>query len=147
MTTKQKAPDLLEEEKKMDREITCLEAERTDLESPARIPTWEEIQSGAAEDLEKREARRGILPRLIAAAKVRRLQIRQARYEAEMEPFLKKREEAHERLQKATAKRLEAIEEENLARAHYGDAHTRVMSREQRVKEADREIRELRGEG
>ncbi len=145
--TKTKAEDLVKEERTMDGEISRLEAERGELESPARALTWEEIQAGATEDLEKREARRGVLPRMIVAAKVKRLQIRQQRYEAEMEPFLKKREEAYESLQKATAKRLEAIEEEGAARGEYSDAHVRVTSHEQRIKEADREIRALRGEG
>ncbi len=147
MTTKPKAENLIEEEKSMDAEIEKLEAEERETNSPARALTWEEVQSGATEDLTRREARRGILPRLVVAAKVKRLQLRRERYEQEAEPFRKACEEAHERLQKATAKRLEAIEEENLARADYGGAHTRVMSREQRVKEANREIRELRGEG
>ncbi|MDP9479060.1 MAG: hypothetical protein M3R38_25840 [Actinomycetota bacterium] len=147
MTTKPKAENLIEEEKKMNVEIEKLEAEERETNSPARGLTWAEIEAGAAEDLEKRERRRGILPRLITAARVRRLEVRRERYEAEMEPFLKKREEAYERRQAATAKRLEAVEEENAARADYGDANARVMSREQRIKEANREIRALRGEG
>ncbi len=145
--TKPKAEDLVKEERKMDAEISRLEAEQREIDSPARVLTWDEIQAGASEDLEKREIRRGIIPTLITAAKIRRLELRRERHEAEMEPFLKKREEAYERLQKATAKRLEAVEEENLARADYGDAHARVTSREQRIKEAGREIRALRGEG
>ncbi len=147
MTTKTKPEDLLEEEKKMDAEISRLEAERGELDSPARALTWDEIQAGAAEDLEKRERRRGILPTLLRAAKVRRLELRRERHRQEAEPFRKKREEAHERLQAATAKRLEAVEEENAARYDYGDANARVESRERRVKEAAREIKALRGEG
>jgi hypothetical protein len=147
VTTKTKTENLIEEEKKMDGEISRLEAEQAELNSPARALTWAEIEAGAVEDLEKRERRRGIVPRLITAAKVRRLEIRRERYEAEAVPFRKRREEAHESLEAATAKRLEAVEEENLARADYGgDAHARVTSREQRIKEANREIRALRGE-
>ncbi|MDP9487404.1 MAG: hypothetical protein M3Q49_16745 [Actinomycetota bacterium] len=147
MTTKTKTEDLAEEEKKMDREIEKLEAEERETNSPARVLTWEEIQAGAAEDLERREARRGLLPHLLAAAKIRRLEIRRERYEAEAEPFRELRREAHERLQAATAKRLEALEAENAARADYGGANARVESRERRVKEAAREIKALRGEG
>jgi hypothetical protein len=102
MTTKTKAKDLQTEEREMDAEIERLENEHRDLQSPARALTWEEVQTGATEDLERREVRRGILPRLIVAAKVRRLQIRRERYEQEAEPLRKLREEAHERLQAAT---------------------------------------------
>ncbi len=147
MTTKPKAENLIEEEKRMDAEIERLEAEQRELEDPARVLTWEEVQAGATGELEQRERRRAFLPRLIVAAQVKRLEVRRERYEAEAEPFRKKREEAYERLQAATAKRLEAVEEENAARADYGDAHARVTSREQRIKEANREIRALRGEG
>lgn len=149
MSTKQKtkAENLLEEERRMDAEIQRLEAERADLESPARALRWEEVQAGAAEDLERRERRRGIVPRMITAAKVRRLELQRERHQAEMEPHQKRREEAFEKLEAARAKRWEAVEEENVARYEYGDANARVASREQRIKEANREIRALRGEG
>lgn len=147
MNRTEKPKDLVEEEHKMDAEIQRLEAEQRELESPARIPTWEEIQAGTAEDLERRERRRGIVPRMITAAKVRRLELQRERYQAEMEPHQKRREEAFEKLEAARAKRWEAVEEENVARYEYGDANARVASREQRIKEANREIRALRGEG
>lgn len=148
MSTKAKpqAKNLVEEEHKMDTEIARLEAERQELESPARIPTWEEIEAGAVEDLERRERRRGILPRLIVAAKVKRLELRRERYEREAEPLRKTREEAHERLQEAARKRLEAVEAENAARYEWTDALRRIESREQRIKETNWEIRVLRGE-
>ena len=139
--------DLLKEERKMDGEIERLEAERGELEAPARALTWDEIQAGAAEDLERREQRRGILPRLIVAAKVKRLELRRERYEREIEPLQKLRAEAHAKLEAVEAKRLQAVEEEEEARCEYGDAYTRIESRERRVKALDREIRELRGEG
>ena len=145
MTTKQKTENLVEEEREMDGEIERLEAERAELMSPARTLTWEEIQAG--EDPGKRERRRGILPRLIVAAKVRRLELRRERYKREAEPLRRSREEAHERLEAAKAKRLAAIEEEGEVRAVYGDAHMRIQTREQRIKETEREIRALRGEG
>ncbi len=148
MSTKQKAPaeNLIEEEKKMDGEVARLEAEQAGLDGPASALTWEEVQSGAAGELEARERRRGILPRLIVAAKVRRLEVRREGYEAELGPLRERREKAHERLEAARAKRLEAAEEENAGRAEYSDAHLRVEGREARIKETDREIRRLRGE-
>ncbi len=145
--TKTEAERLLEEERKMDAEVERLEAEQQELNSPARVLTWDEIQAGAAEDLEKRERRRGILPRLIVAAKVKRLELRRERYEGEVEPLRKLAEEASERLQAATAKRLQAVEEENAARYEFADPQTRLDNIGRRTKEIDREIRALRGGG
>ncbi len=145
--TKTKTEDLVEEERTMDGEISRLEAEQRELDSPARVLTWDEIQAGATEDLEKREIRRGILPRLIVAAKAKRLEIRRERLERESEPLHKLREDAYERLQKATAKRLEAIEKENAARYKFADALAQTQRQEKRAEAIDRELRELRGEG
>ncbi len=146
MTTKTEAVNLVEEEKRMDEEIGRLEAERRELEAPARVPTWDEIQTGA-EDLEKRERRRGIIGTLIVAARVKRLQIRRERYEAELAPLSRARDEAYERLEAARTKRILATEEENAARGPYSDASMRIQSCEGRIKGVDREIRDLKGEG
>ncbi len=145
--TKPKAEDLVQEERKMDGEIERLEAEQRELDSPARALTWAEVEAGAVEDLEKREVRRGILPRLITAAKVKRLEIRRERLEREAEPLHKKREGAHERFEAATAKRLKAIEEEDAARYEFADALAQTQGQEKRAKAIERELRELRGEG
>ncbi len=145
--TKTKAEDLVKEERTMDGEISRLEAEQRELDSPARVLSWGEIQSGAVEDLEKREIRRGILPRLLDAAKIRRLEIRRERLERESEPLHKLREDAHERLEAATAQRLKAIKEEDAARYEFADALAQTQGQEKRTKAIDRELRELRGEG
>ncbi|MDP9480822.1 MAG: hypothetical protein M3R38_35025 [Actinomycetota bacterium] len=145
--TKTEAERLLEEERKMDAEVGRLEAEQRELDSPARVLTWDEIQAGATEDLTRREARRGIIPMLITAAKVKRLELRRERYEGDVEPLRKLAEEAYERLQAATAKRLQAVEEEDAARYEYADPQTRLDNIGRRTKEIDREIRALRGGG
>jgi len=144
--TKTKAEDLVKEERTMDGEIERLEAEQRELDSPARVLSWDEIQGGAAKDLEKREVRRGILPRLITAAKAKRLEVRRERYEREAEPLRERLVEAYERLQAATAKRLKAIEAEDAARYEYADLYKQVERRENRAKTTGRELRELRGE-
>ncbi len=147
MTTKTKPEDLIEEEKRMDAEIEKLEAEERETNDPARVPTWNAIQAGAVVDLEKRERRRGIIPTLITAAKVRRLEIRRERLEAELVPLREAQQEAYERMEAARTKRILAAEEENAARGPYSDATMRIEGRERRIKEADREIHALRGEG
>ncbi len=146
MTTKQQtaADRLAEEEREMDKEIERLEAERLELEGPASVLSWDQIQNG--EDLDKRERRRGLLPRLITAAKVKRLELRRERYEAQIKPLEERQRAAHEQLEAATAKRLEAVEEENAARFEYGDAFSRIQSREMHIRAITREIRELKGE-
>ncbi len=144
---KTEAENLAEEERKMDAEVERLEAEQRGLDSPARVLTWDEIQTGAVEELEKRERRRGIVGLLITAAKVKRLQIRRERYESGAGPLTESRDEARERLQAATAKRLRAVEEEDAARYEYTDSQTRLDAIERRTKEIDREMRALRGEG
>lgn len=149
MTTKEKATaeKLLEEEREMDAEIERLEAERGDLESPAPVLTWEQLRAGAVDDLEKRERRRGIVPRLITAAKIKRLEIRRERYEAELAPLIERRDKAYAKREAATEKRLKAIEEEGVARGELSDAQMRVRQRERFVKEIDRDLRALKGEG
>ena len=146
MTTKEKskAENLVDEERKMDEEIRRLEAEARELEAPAHVLTWDEIQAG--EDLDKRERRRGVLPRLITAAKIKRLELRRERYERETEPLQAQREEAYARLEEAKTKRLDAIDEENAALYQYSDAFQQVQGQEKRLKAVDRELAELRGE-
>lgn len=109
MTAKQKpAEKFAEEERTMDIEIERLEAE---LAEPARGLTWEEVRGGVSEELAERERRRLLLPRLIAAAKVKRLEVRRECLEAEAEPLRKLRDDAHERLLAAQEKRRAAVEE------------------------------------
>ena len=145
MTTKQEpATDrIAREESRMDETIRQLEDEQRELEGPASVLSWDQIQAG--EDLDKRERRRGLLPRLITAAKIKRLELQRERYEAQIEPLQERRDKAHAQLEKARAKRLKAQDEENAASFEYGDASTRIASREMHVKSITREIRELRG--
>lgn len=131
----------------MDREIERLEAERAELDAPARALTWDEIQAGAMEDLEARERRRGIVPRLIVAAKVKRLELHKAKWEREMEELAPVRDEAYARMEKAQAARVKAEEKEGLERAAWNRALYGVQGCEDRIKQADREIAELRGRG
>jgi chromosome segregation ATPase len=139
------AQKLLREEREMGAAIERLEAEQRDLESPAPALTWEEIQAGAMKDLEGRERRRGILPRLIAAAKIRRLEIRRERQEAEIGPLREAREEARTRLEEAQAKRQEAQELETRAQVEHGDARMRLRYAQGFLDETERELRALKG--
>ncbi len=148
MTTKAKpggAEKLLEEEREMGAEIERLEAELAELEAPARPFTWEEIQTGAIEDLDKRERRKAVLPRLIAAAKARQLEIRRERLEAEIGPLSERRERAEAKLEEAKAKRLEAAEREGAAHGEYSDAHMALRYAQQGLRQVERDLRALGG--
>jgi chromosome segregation ATPase len=109
--------------------------------------TWDEVTSATPEDLARKEQRRSVLPRLITAAKIKRLELRRAGYERDIEPLQAKREAAYERIEAATAHRLEAEAEEGKARSEWSDANMRIQSREDRIREVTREIRELREGG
>ena len=65
----------------MDEQIRNMEAELRQTEQPI---VWGE---GAAEELEARERRRAILPRLITAAKVKRAELRIQREQQAAEPW------------------------------------------------------------
>ncbi|MDP8952016.1 MAG: hypothetical protein M3N18_07235 [Actinomycetota bacterium] len=57
------------------------------------------------------------------------------------------RAEAHGKLQAATAKRLQAVEEEGEARFQWTSALRRIENREGYAKSISREIAQLKGEG
>lgn len=145
MTTKTKpgAEKLLEGEREMGAEIGRLEAELGELETPAHTFTWEEVQAGALEDLDRRERRKNILPHLIRATKVKQLEIRRERLEAEIGPRSERRDRTHAKLEEAKAKRLEAQEREGTAAGAYSDAHTELRAAEQELRQTERDLRGL----
>ena len=98
-----------------------------------------------ADELLRKEQRRGVLPRLIMAARVRRLELLRRRTESELEPLYTQRAAAYEKLERATAKKIEAQEEELEARTAYSHPHTLIEKRERRLKDLDRQLGELRG--
>jgi hypothetical protein len=63
----------------LDAQIASMEAELA--ESYGKPLTWEEVTSTKAEEIACKEQRRGVLPRLIHAAKVRRLELEKLRCE------------------------------------------------------------------
>jgi hypothetical protein len=85
----------------LDSEIAAPEAEQ---ETPPRVLSWSEIDETMLGKLEAAERRRGILPRLITAAKVRRLELERAKYERAMEPLEKQQLEAPGEAAQATGR-------------------------------------------
>jgi response regulator of citrate/malate metabolism len=108
--------------------------------------TWEEVTSTTAEEVARKEQRRGILPRLIHAAKVRRIELEIARLEAEAEALGAVRGESHRKLEKAIDKENRAKEEREAARGAWATTLGAVQGLEQRIRRLKRELRELREE-
>jgi chromosome segregation ATPase len=127
----------------LDSEIAALEAEQ---ETPPRVLSWSEIDETMLGKLEAAERRRGILPRLITAAKVRRLELERAKYERAMEPLEKQQLEACERSEKLRVKLHKLQEELNDAHQDHHDATWRLDGYRRRDGEIAREIAALRGE-
>ena len=132
----------------MESELAALESERAELDAPAETPSWDDLQrAGAFEELEAQERRRGVLPRLIAAARAKLLELRVRREEAELEPLKAERNRAYAAMEEAQEKARLAEEERRGALTRWGVAHADVQGREGRIKRATRELDELRGEG
>ncbi len=145
MTETRKRTRKMETIEDLDASIESMETELA--EGYGKPLTWEEVMSSTAEKLAAKEQRRSILPRLITAARLKRLELQRAQWERKMAPLELQREEAHKRLEAAEVKYHEALEERNLARRDWNYAHGLIQSRQDRIREINREIRELRGEG
>jgi hypothetical protein len=70
-----------------------------------------------------RERRRAVLPRLITAARKRRAELRIERERQAAEPLEAERTKAHEKMQRAEAKKLRADEKLLAARSEWSSAH------------------------
>ena len=149
MTTKTKpaAEKLLGEERKMGAEIERLEGELMELEAPAHDFGWEEIRAGALEDLDKRERRKNILPRLIRAAKVRLLELRRDRLEAELGPLSERQEDAEAKLERARAKRAEAEERIRVAAGESSESVLALRLAQQGLRQTERDLKALGAKG
>ncbi len=144
-TTEEEARALAEEVENMEAELGRLEAEQAQLDAPARVPSWDELQrAGAVEDLENRARRGGVIPRLITAAKVKLLELRAERERLELEPLKAERVRAHDECQEAQAKAREAEQERIATFSRWNSAHAAIQDGERRIRLAEREIREIR---
>jgi hypothetical protein len=102
---------------------------------------------GAFEALEAEARRRGVLPRLIAAARAKVLELRIRREEAHLEPLKAERERAYAVVEEAQANARKAQGERVAALHRWHEAHGAIGDHEQRMKLATRQLAELRGEG
>jgi chromosome segregation ATPase len=134
-TEKPTIEELKAEEHRADEELAKLQAELAEAASldPARL---EELTESTADELARREQRRGAIPRLIRAWQIRRLKARIGRLEAELEPLYTEREAAGVRRERLIAKRHKVEEEILEAQQAWADPNTRIQKREARGRRA-----------
>ncbi len=126
----------------LDASIQSMEAELA--EGYGTPLSWEEVTTTTAAELAAKEQRRSILPRLIAAAKAKRLELEIAGLEAKARALGAEREENYHRLEKATDKARRAEEEREAARGAWATALGTSQDLERRIRQRKRELRELR---
>jgi hypothetical protein len=135
------------EETVIEERIAELERERASLEGPPATLSLTDIAQGAVALVDRHEQRRSTVERLLAALKIKRLEIQRSRYEREREPFAAAREAAGQRLQELEAQRIALQEEIDDGRFEWSDANTRVLSIESHIRRIDREIKALGSHG
>jgi chromosome segregation ATPase len=124
--------------------ISEMEAELRD--GHGRPLTWDEVTSTTAEEIAAKETRRGILPRLIHAAKVKRLEVDLRDRGAEAEAIRAKLEPAYEAFQEMEAEARAAKERAEEAGGEWRKILSAVNSADGRAERTARELAELKGE-
>lgn len=128
----------------LDARIAEMEAELT--EGHGRPLTWDEVTASTAEEIFRKEQRRGILPRLIRAAKVKRLELEVRAREAEAEAIRAKLSPAYEAFQEKEAELSAAKERRDKAHGEWAVTLSALHSAEGRTERAARELAALKGE-
>jgi hypothetical protein len=147
MSTKTKTPETAEaigeEIRTLDKEIQSMESE---LEEGERPLVWDEVDSSTVEEIAAQEHRLAKLPRLIRAAKVKRQERRIRLYQLEVEPLYAERNGNYHKLERAIERDRKAKEEREAALGAWNITLSAVQGLERRIKDAERELSELRGE-
>ena len=125
----------------LDGQIRSMEAELA--EDYGRPLAWDEVTSTTAEELVQKEQRRSVLPRLINAARVKRLELEAARREEEASALQEKVETAHAAFLEREGEMRGAKERRDAAQAEWALALSASQSADDRARQAARELREL----
>jgi DNA repair exonuclease SbcCD ATPase subunit len=128
----------------IDRQVAALEAEKAGMPAPV---TWDELQeAGTLRQVEQAELRRGVIPRMLRAARVKRLQLELERLEKRLAPIIKEQEESYERREelKAQIQELEALHGQAQGAWSHASMRRDTIEREQRS--VRKQLRELEGE-
>jgi hypothetical protein len=141
MTETKKRTRKAESVEDLDAKIAEMEAELQ--EGYGKPLTWDEVTSTTAEEIARKEQHRGVLPRLIRAAKVRRLELEKRRREDEAASLRAKVETTYAALQEQE-ERLRAVEEDrDAAHAEWALTLSAKQNADERTRRADKELREL----
>ena len=127
----------------LDARIIEMEAELAD--GHGRPLTWDEVTSATAEELAAKEQRRGVLPRLIGAAKVRRLELELRDREREAEELREGLEPLYGIFQDAEGELRAAKERRDHAHGQWAIRLSAVQGADGRTDRARRELHELQG--
>jgi hypothetical protein len=142
MTDTKKRTRKAENIKDLDEQIESMEAELA--EGLGKPLTWEEVTSTTSEEIARKEQRRGILPRLIHAAKVRRLELERLRRDEEAAPLREKLEAAYQAFQQKEDELRKAKEKRDAAHAEWALTLSALQSADERTRRAEKELRKLR---
>jgi hypothetical protein len=129
----------------LDEQIRSMEAELA--EDYGRPLDWDEVTSTTAEELVRKEQRRSVLPRLIHAARVKRLERDTALREEEASALQEKVETTHAAFLEREEDLRGAKERCDAAQAEWALALSAWQSANERARQAARELRELREGG
>ncbi len=129
----------------LDAKIAEMEAELHD--GYGEPLTWEQVTTTTADELARKEQRRGILPRLLHAAKVKRQELEVLRREREAAPLREKLEASYVAFQEQEEALRQAKERRNAAHTDWVLSLTAVQSADERTKRAERELDELQEGG
>ena len=141
--TKRKASEASVED--LDQSIQEMEAELAN--GHGRPLTWDEVTSTTAEALVRKEQRRGILPRLIHAARVRRLEVEKRSREEEAAKLRGKLEPTYAAFQEEEERLRKAKEARDAARGEWAMTLSAVGSADDRTRRTEQELQELQEAG
>ena len=127
----------------LDASIEALEKELQD--GYGCVLVWDEVASSTPDELARKEGRRAVLPRLISAARVKRLELLRAREERELPPLQENLTQTYESYQEAEEKLRDAQNGRNAALAAWNQALREKSRIEVRVKRIDGQITEIKG--
>jgi hypothetical protein len=142
MTETRKRTRKTESVEDLDEQIQTMEAEL--VEGYEKPLTWEEVTSTTAEEIARKEQRRGILPRLIHAAKVRRLELEKLRREQEAAPLREKLEATYAAFLEQEDELRKAKEKRDAAHAQWTLTFSALQSADERTRRVEKALCELR---
>jgi hypothetical protein len=142
MTETKKRARKAESAEDLDQQIQEMEAELS--EGYGKPLTWEEVTSTTAQEIARKEQRRSVLPRLIHAAKVKRLELEKDRRDKEAAVLQEKVETTYAALQEQEEKLRTAQEKRDAAHGQWSLALSASQNAIECTRRVYRELRELK---